>query len=122
MNRLEDSLLIWRHVCDSKLMANIQLILCVARFGFSESILTGPLRFFNKADLLKEKLESGVRFGKYVPNYGDRPNDVSAVIPCEVLEMFDPDLLLTCVAVQSWHNGSRVFSGVLEANEPSIGI
>ena len=47
-------------------------------------------RFFNKADLLKEKLESGVRFDKYVPNYGDRPNDVTSVISCEVLQMFNP--------------------------------
>lgn len=91
MNRLEDSLLIWRHVCDSKLLANIQLILCVYRFRFRDLILTAfALRFFNKADLLKEKLESGVRFDKYVPNYGDRPNDVSSVISCEVLEMFNP--------------------------------
>ena len=29
VNRLEDSLLIWKYICNSKLLANIQLILYV---------------------------------------------------------------------------------------------
>ena len=41
--------------------------------------------FLNKIDLLKEKLESGVRFDKYVVNYGRHPNDVPSVTSCEVL-------------------------------------
>jgi hypothetical protein len=35
-------------------------------------------------DLLKEKLESGVRFDKYVINYGRHPNDVPSVTSCEM--------------------------------------
>jgi hypothetical protein len=31
VNRLEDSLLIWKHICNSKLLLNIQLILYVTR-------------------------------------------------------------------------------------------
>jgi len=62
VNRLEDSLLIWKHVCTSRLLENIQLIL-----------------FLNKIDLLEDKLKSGVRFDKYVVNYGDHPNDVPSV-------------------------------------------
>ncbi|KAF9653935.1 G-alpha-domain-containing protein [Thelephora ganbajun] len=62
VNRLEDSLLIWKYICNSKLLTNIQLIL-----------------FLNKIDLLEEKLGSGVRFDKYVVNYGKHPNDVPSV-------------------------------------------
>lgn len=62
VNRLEDSLLIWKRICTSKLLENVQLIL-----------------FLNKIDLLKDKLESGVRFDKYVVNYGKNPNDVPSV-------------------------------------------
>lgn len=39
--------------------------------------------FLTKVDLLKEKLASGVRFGKHVPSYGDHPNDTPSVISCE---------------------------------------
>lgn len=45
-------------------------------------------RFLNKVDLLKEKLESGVRFDKYVINYGKHPNEVTSVASCEVLGRF----------------------------------
>ncbi|KAF9793168.1 G-alpha-domain-containing protein [Thelephora terrestris] len=62
VNRLEDSLVIWKHICGSKLLENIQLIL-----------------FLNKIDLLKEKLESGVRFDKHIVNYGKHPNDLPSV-------------------------------------------
>jgi len=47
-----------------------------------KSIVTNPLLsqtnlvlFLNKCDVLRAKLESGIRLGKYVISYGDRPND-----------------------------------------------
>ena len=89
VNRLEDSLLIWKYICNSKLLARIQLILYVTLFILGGSALTDSFchtpSFLNKIDLLKEKLESGVRFDKYVVNYGRHPNDVPSVTSCEVL-------------------------------------
>ena len=59
-------------------------------FPFSTPRLTDlfgcVLRFLNKIDLLEDKLESGVRFDKYVVNYGNHPNDVPSVTSCEVLD------------------------------------
>ncbi|KAF9002158.1 heterotrimeric GTP-binding alpha subunit [Cyathus striatus] len=62
VNRLEDSLSLWKDICSNKLLAAANLIL-----------------FFNKKDVLIETLESGVLVRKYVPSYGDQPNEVTQV-------------------------------------------
>ncbi|KXN81891.1 Guanine nucleotide-binding protein alpha-4 subunit [Leucoagaricus sp. SymC.cos] len=62
VNRLEDSVLLWKAVCSNKLLANVDLVL-----------------FLNKCDLLEAKLKSGIRLAKYVRSYGDRENDLDTV-------------------------------------------
>ncbi|KIM43926.1 hypothetical protein M413DRAFT_17870 [Hebeloma cylindrosporum] len=62
VNRLEDSVQLWKDICSNKLLANANLIL-----------------FFNKKDVLTATLASGVQVKKYVPTYGDLPNDVPSV-------------------------------------------
>ncbi|KAF7971341.1 hypothetical protein HWV62_21350 [Athelia sp. TMB] len=59
VNRLEDSVLLWKSVCSNKLLENVDLVL-----------------FLNKCDILEKKLQAGVRLAKYVRSYGDRPNDL----------------------------------------------
>ncbi|KAJ7628582.1 heterotrimeric G protein alpha subunit [Roridomyces roridus] len=63
VNRLEDSTLLWRSICSSKLLTRTQLIL-----------------FLNKCDLLKRKLKRGIKVKTYLPSYGDRPNEVMPVV------------------------------------------
>ncbi|KAJ7216564.1 heterotrimeric G protein alpha subunit, partial [Mycena pura] len=63
VNRLEDSTLLWRSICSSKLLTKTQLIL-----------------FLNKCDLLKRKLKRGIKLKTYLPSYGDRPNEVMPVV------------------------------------------
>jgi guanine nucleotide-binding protein alpha-1 subunit len=65
INRLEDSVLLWKAVCSNKLLANVDLVL-----------------FLNKCDILEAKLNAGVRLGKYVRSYGDRPNDIDTASKC----------------------------------------
>ncbi|KAG5635222.1 hypothetical protein H0H81_012000 [Sphagnurus paluster] len=60
INRLEDSLMLWREICRSKILANATLIL-----------------FFNKKDVLQSTLAAGVKVKKYVPSYGDQPNEMA---------------------------------------------
>ncbi|KAH9830772.1 G-protein alpha subunit [Rhodofomes roseus] len=62
VNRLQDSLLIWKAVCSSTLLAKVQLIL-----------------FLNKCDLLEKKIQRGVQVSQYVTSYGTRPNEAKAV-------------------------------------------
>ncbi|TFK41432.1 guanine nucleotide binding protein, alpha subunit [Crucibulum laeve] len=62
VNRLEDSVLLWKAVCSNKLLANVDLVL-----------------FLNKCDILEAKLNSGIRLAKYVRSYGDRENDLDSV-------------------------------------------
>ncbi|KAI0777192.1 guanine nucleotide binding protein, alpha subunit [Trametes elegans] len=62
INRLEDSVLLWKEVCSNKLLAKVDLVL-----------------FLNKCDILATKLKSGVRLAKYVRSFGDRPNEPEVV-------------------------------------------
>ncbi|KAF9556123.1 heterotrimeric GTP-binding alpha subunit [Agrocybe pediades] len=62
VNRLEDSILLWRDICGNKLLAHANIIL-----------------FLNKKDVLAATLKAGVRIKSWVPTYGDLPNDVSSV-------------------------------------------
>ncbi|KAH9035964.1 guanine nucleotide binding protein, alpha subunit [Lactarius hengduanensis] len=59
VNRLEDSVLLWKGICQNKLLAKVDLVL-----------------FLNKCDILQRKLDSGTRLARYVKSYDDRPNDM----------------------------------------------
>jgi len=63
VNRIDDSLKLFTHICSNALLKNVNLVL-----------------FLNKLDLLKEKLEKGTQVRKYMPSFGDRPNDLKTVM------------------------------------------
>ncbi|KAJ7191013.1 guanine nucleotide-binding protein alpha-4 subunit [Mycena pura] len=57
VNRLEDSVVLWKEICSNTLLQNGQIIM-----------------FFNKMDILKAKLRAGLIIKEYVTSFGDRPN------------------------------------------------
>ncbi|KAJ7078988.1 G-protein alpha subunit [Mycena crocata] len=57
VNRLEDSVILWKEICANPLLQHCQIIL-----------------FFNKMDILKAKLKAGLIIKEYVPSFADRPN------------------------------------------------
>ncbi|KIM45073.1 hypothetical protein M413DRAFT_24337 [Hebeloma cylindrosporum] len=61
VNCLEDTFVLWRLLSANKILANVQLIL-----------------FLNKTDLLRKKLEQGIRVKKYIPEF-DKANDYDTV-------------------------------------------
>ncbi|THV06695.1 guanine nucleotide binding protein, alpha subunit [Dendrothele bispora CBS 962.96] len=61
VNRLEDSLLLWKAIVTHPLLTKTNLIL-----------------FLNKCDILKAKLNAGIQFNRTVLSYGDRPNTFEA--------------------------------------------
>jgi len=63
VNRLEDSFMLWKTICASKLLAKANMVL-----------------FLNKIDLLNRKLHSGVKINQYLPSYGERSNDTASVV------------------------------------------
>ena len=65
VNRLEDSMLLWRSVVSNRLLSNVNIIL-----------------FLNKCDLLKAKLEAGVKLKTHMTSYKERPNDYDSVSKC----------------------------------------
>ncbi|KAI0336827.1 G-alpha-domain-containing protein [Cubamyces sp. BRFM 1775] len=58
VNRLEDSVLLWKSICSNQLLGKTNLIL-----------------FLNKVDIFRAKLKAGIQFGQYIISYGNRPND-----------------------------------------------
>ncbi|CAK5277925.1 unnamed protein product [Mycena citricolor] len=63
VNRLEDSVILWKDICSNKLLEHCQIIL-----------------FFNKMDILKTKLRGGLIIKDYVPSFADRPNTYAGAI------------------------------------------
>ncbi|KAG8215659.1 G-protein alpha subunit [Butyriboletus roseoflavus] len=63
INRLEDSVGLWKKVCASPLLAHANIIL-----------------FLNKMDILESTLKSGVRVQTYVPSYGSNSNEPEHVV------------------------------------------
>jgi len=62
VNRLMDSLSLWKSICSNRLLARARFILLL-----------------NKVDILIAKLKAGVRFNQYVTSFKDRPNDTEHV-------------------------------------------
>ncbi|KAJ7636893.1 G-alpha-domain-containing protein [Roridomyces roridus] len=62
VNRLEDSVLLWKALCSNKMLASVDLVL-----------------FLNKCDILAKKLQSGVKLARYVRSYKERENSFEAV-------------------------------------------
>ncbi|KAJ3569837.1 hypothetical protein NP233_g4785 [Leucocoprinus birnbaumii] len=58
VNRLEDSILLWKSIVSNQLLKNTETVL-----------------FLNKIDIMRAKLHAGIQFGHYVISYGNRPND-----------------------------------------------
>ncbi|KAF8190673.1 G-protein alpha subunit [Mycena galopus ATCC 62051] len=62
VNRVQDSLELWREIVGNALLAKTAFIL-----------------LFNKKDVLQAHIDAGVMVRKYVPSFGDRANDVPSV-------------------------------------------
>ncbi|KAF9004064.1 guanine nucleotide-binding protein [Cyathus striatus] len=62
-NRIDDSLQLFTQICSNALLKNVHLVL-----------------FLNKTDLLKAKLNSGLKVRRYITSFGDRSNDYETVV------------------------------------------
>jgi len=62
-NRIDDSLQLFTQICSSPLLKNVHLVL-----------------FLNKTDLLRSKLDNGLRVQKYITSFGNRSNDYETVV------------------------------------------
>lgn len=65
VNRVEDSIMIWKALCSNRLLERTIVVL-----------------FLNKMDVLKAALKSGLRVRDFVTSYGDLPNDAHSVAKC----------------------------------------
>ncbi|KAG9006351.1 hypothetical protein FRB94_000815 [Tulasnella sp. JGI-2019a] len=63
VNRLEDSLILWKDLCKNPILQKVPLVL-----------------FLNKCDLLRRKLASGVKLSTYMVSYSERPNDYDSIL------------------------------------------
>ncbi|CAE6480365.1 unnamed protein product [Rhizoctonia solani] len=61
-NRIDDSLQLWTQITSSPILKEVHLVL-----------------FLNKCDVLRGKLDAGVKVKKYITSFGDRPNEYGPV-------------------------------------------
>ncbi|KAJ7191016.1 G-protein alpha subunit-domain-containing protein [Mycena pura] len=84
VNRLEDSVVLWKEICSNTLLQNGQIILFfnkVRPVGSPWQALAEAMQM----DILKAKLRAGLIIKEYVTSFGDRPNTyVGATSSCEV--------------------------------------
>ena len=71
VNRLDDSLQLWKIVCGHRLLKKTELVL-----------------FLNKTDVLERKIAEGIKFNSYVRSY-EGPNNADDIVRCEYRE-FSP--------------------------------
>jgi len=81
VNRIEDSMIIWKAICSNRVLERTTIIL-----------------FLNKMDVLAAALKSGLRVRDYVTSYGDQPNDVPSVAKCMSLLLCTTPLVDSPVA------------------------
>ncbi|KIY69111.1 guanine nucleotide binding protein, alpha subunit [Cylindrobasidium torrendii FP15055 ss-10] len=62
-NRIDDSLQLFTQICSNALLKNVHLVL-----------------FLNKTDLLKSKIDAGVKVQKYITSFGNRANTYEEVV------------------------------------------
>ncbi|KAF8587094.1 G-alpha-domain-containing protein [Ramaria rubella] len=98
VNRLEDTLFLWRCLIANKLLANVNIVL-----------------FLNKCDLLKKKLQAGVQLRDYMTSYGERPNTYESVSKCKSqLQFGTPTIFffqfLPCFGVGGLHLCTSFFN------------
>jgi len=62
-NRIDDSLQLFTQICSNALLKSVHLVL-----------------FLNKTDLLKAKIDRGLKVRKYITSFGERSNDYETVV------------------------------------------
>ncbi|KAF9478321.1 guanine nucleotide-binding protein [Pholiota conissans] len=62
-NRIDDSLQLFTQICSNALLKSVHLVL-----------------FLNKTDLLRTKLDRGLKVRKYITSFGERSNDYETVV------------------------------------------
>ncbi|KAJ7660034.1 guanine nucleotide binding protein, alpha subunit [Mycena rosella] len=80
VNRLADSLKLWRTICSNKLLISVEFILVRAPVCLSASAASSNRQFLNKVDILTRKIQSGIRFAEHVTSFRNKPNEPKEVI------------------------------------------
>ncbi|KAF8710142.1 hypothetical protein AX14_010823 [Amanita brunnescens Koide BX004] len=62
-NRIDDSLQLFTQICSNRLLKSVHLVL-----------------FLNKTDLLRTKLDRGLKVRKYITSFGERANEYETVV------------------------------------------
>jgi len=81
VNRIEDSFLLWKSICSNQ-VGNPVIRLPLRLIGHQLLASVGFILFLNKIDLLKAKLEAGVRVSDHIKHY-THANTFESVSECE---------------------------------------
>ncbi|KAJ3852233.1 guanine nucleotide-binding protein [Lentinula lateritia] len=82
-NRIDDSLQLFTQICSSPLLKNAHLVLFLSTrpsVSVSKPANRTGFAFSDKTDLLRAKLDNGLRVQKYITSFGERANDYETVV------------------------------------------
>jgi len=90
VNRLEDSLLLWKSIVSNKLLCNVNIILFLNKCDLLQ--VCSGLNTQPSVDVMltfsQAKLDAGVRLNQHMVSYGDRPNDYDSISNCAFLSVW----------------------------------
>ena len=79
VNRLEDSLLLWKSIVSNKLLCNVNIILFLNKCDLLQVCPRLQSPFIAVLTSRQAKLDAGVRLNQHMVSYGDRPNDYDSI-------------------------------------------
>ena len=82
VNRLEDSLLLWKSIVSNKLLCNVNIILFLNKCDLLQVCPRLQSPFIAVLTSRQAKLDAGVRLNQHMVSYGDRPNDYDSISNC----------------------------------------
>jgi len=78
--------MIWREICANVLLADCNIIVFFNKVRIEPPPVSTHLTLvcsnLKQKDILQKTLETGTMVSRYVPSYGDQPNDVPHVTKC----------------------------------------
>jgi hypothetical protein len=82
VNRLEDSLLLWKSIVSNKLLSDVNIILFLNKCDLLQVCSHPQILAVIALTFCQAKLDAGARLNQHMASYGDRPNDYDSISNC----------------------------------------
>ena len=99
VNRLEDSILLWKSIVSNKLLSDVNIILFLNKCDLLQVCSHPEILAATTLTFCQAKLNAGMRLNQHMVSYGDRPNDYDSVSNCALTLCVVPDFALIPIQI-----------------------